>query len=359
MKSMLTEDNTEKITAEKGFTIMELIVAMTIFMIVTGSIWGLLKVAGDSRGVVNQQIPLQKNVRLALSVMGRDTYNAGFGYPLSATVVQLPDNRIATLLGIPVDYDTAIDRVPPIMAGNNVNSNTYNTTTGTMTDQVTFLFKDSTFNPVPTPPNAAGVSTSLDINAITSPTPGIIEIAPTSGSNSVCRVNDIYLIVGTNAAALGLSTALNGTTGVRFANGDLLGFNQTGSTGGLSSITGNRSMMRVKMITYFVTSGGTLTRREFANVMPAVAFLDEPLVYNVDNFQIKYIMDNGTLSDNPSAGPDNIPGNADDVQANLAAVRQVRFTVSVRSTDLNSNRQPYRETMTSTFSTRNLGYEEN
>ena len=76
-------------------------------------------------------------------------------------------------------------------------------------------------------------------------------------------------------------------------------------------------------------------------------------------FKVRYIMDNGTLSDNPSAGPDGVAGNADDVQANLAAVRQVRFTVSVRSRELNSMNQPYRETMTSTFSTRNLGYDAN
>ena len=63
--------------------------------------------------------------------------------------------------------------------------------------------------------------------------------------------------------------------------------------------------------------------------------------------------------DNPSAGPDGIPGNADDVQNNLDAVRQIRFTVNVRSLELNAARQPYRSTMTSTFSTRNLGYDAN
>ena len=109
--------------------------------------------------------------------------------------------------------------------------------------------------------------------------------------------------------------------------------------------------MRIKMGTYFVAADGTLTRREFANVTPAVVSVDEPLVYNVDDFQIKYIMDDGTVTDNPSAGPDGIAGTADDVQSNLAAVRQIRYTVSVRSTELNSSGQPYRETMTATFGT--------
>ncbi len=363
MKTKSTTVNSKsgrETSGEKGFTILELIVAMTIFMVVTGSIWGVLKIASQSRGVTNQQVQLAKNVRLALNVIGRDTYNAGFGYPLKNTVV-LPDNRISTLIGIPNDFDTSRDTVPPIMAGNNVNIDNYNTIANTYTDQVTFLFKDSTFNPVGTGGDV--VSTPVNINAPTTTTGGIDEIVPISGTNAVCRVNDIYLISGNTGSALGVSTALNGTTAVQFSNGDILGFNQTGTGGPLrSTISLPASMIRVKMVTYFVAADGTLTRREFINVpvaSPAVAFADEPLVYNVDNFQVKYIMDDGSVSDNPSAGPDGIAGNADDVQANLAAVRQVRVTVSTRSTELNSANQPYRETMTSTFSTRNLGYDVN
>lgn len=339
---------------------MELMVAMTIFMIVTGSVWGVLKIAQQGRGVTNQQVPLAKNVRIALNVIGRDTYNAGFGYPLRNTVV-LPDNRISTRLGIPNDFDTTRDTVPPVIAGNNITIDNWNTTANTPTDQVTFLFKDSSFNLVGS--GSDTVSTPVNINAPTTTGGGIDEIVPITGSNAVCRVNDIYLISGNTGSTLGVSTALNGTTAIQFANGDVLGFNQTGTSGPLrSTITLPASMMRVNMVTYFVTADGTLTRREFVNrpvASPAVAFVDEPLVYNVDDFQIKYIMDNGTVSDNPSAGPDGIAGNADDTQANLAAVRQIRFTVSVRSAELNSMGQPYRETLTSTFSTRNLGYDVN
>ncbi|CAN5380895.1 hypothetical protein BH10ACI2_BH10ACI2_05350 [soil metagenome] len=337
---------------EQGFTLIEIVVSMTIFMIVTGSIWGVLRIAQQSRSTVSQQVQLAKNVRLALNLMGRDAYNAGFGYPLKNTVL-LPDNRISTLLGIPVDYDTTRDTVPPIIAGNQITTDTFNTVANTKTDQVTLVFKDSTFNVV------SGVSTPIDVAVATTTGGGIDEVAPTSGSNATCRVNDIYLVTGSSGSTLGLSTALNGTTRVQFANSDLLGFNQTGTTGPLRSITASASMTRVRMVTYFVASDGTLTRREYANITPAVAYVDEPLVYGVDDFQIRYVMDDGTLTDNPSSGPDGVAGSADDVQSNLAAVRQIRFTVSVRSNELNSSGQPYRETMTSTFGTRNLGYDAN
>ncbi len=349
----------EAVHAEHGFSLLELLISMIIFMIVTGSIWGVLRVAQMGRSVVNGQVQMEKNVRLGLNIIGRDTYNAGFGYPLKNTVL-LPDNRISATLGIPNDFDTSRDTVPPIIAGNDINPNTYNTTANTFTDQITFLFKDSTFNLVGTDPNK--VSQPLNINAATTTGGGIDEIVPISGSNASCSVNDIYLVTGNTGSTIGLATALAGTNTVQFSNGDVLGFNQTGAAGPLSTITTPASMQRVKMVTYFVTTDGILTRREFGNVppvTPAVAFVDVPLVYNVENFQIQYVMDDGSLNNNPSAGADGIAGTADDIQTNLAAVRQVRFTVSVRSIELNAAGQPYRETMTSTFSTRNLGYDAN
>ncbi len=348
-------DKFENANQQRGFSIVELLVSMVIFMVVTGSIWGVLSVARQSRAVVSEQVALAKNVRVGLNLIGRDTFNAGFGYPLLNTVV-LPDNRVSSLLGIPNDPDTVRDTIPPIIAGNNITLNTFNTTAGVRTDQVTFLFKDSTFNLV------AGVSQPLNINAATTTGGGIDEVVPISGSNASCRVNDIYLISGNTGSTLGLATALNGASAVQFSNGDVLGFNQTGVGGPLRAITIPASMQRVLMTTYFVTPDGILTRREFANVpvaTPAVAFVDEPLVYGVENFQIQYVMDDGTLSDNPGAGPDGVAGTADDTQASLAAVRQVRYTINVRSNELDSTGVPYRETMTSTFSTRNLGYDAN
>lgn len=350
--------------AEQGFSLLELLVSMIIFLVISGSIWGVLATAQKSRSVVNQQVQLSKNVRIGLNLIGRDTFNAGYGYPLLSIVV-LPDNRLSTTIGIPNDFDPDRDTVAPIISGNNITLNTFNTTANVRTDQVTFLFKDSTFNLVGSagPPDVR-VSQPLSINAATTNGSSIDQIIPKSGSNASCRVNDIFIVTGNTGSALALATALTGTNRVQFANADVLGFNQTGPGGPLRGITLPASMQRVKMVTYYVTPDGVLTRRDFANVPPIppavpVGFVDEPLVYGVENFQIQYVMDNGTLSDNPSAGPDGIAGNADDTQAKLAAVRQIKFTISTRSLELDPMGQPYRETMISTFSTRNLGYDAN
>ena len=68
-------------------------------------------------------------------------------------------------------------------------------------------------------------------------------------------------------------------------------------------------------------------------------------------------MDTGTEVNNPAAGPDGIAGNADDDQAALAAVRQVRVTIRARTTELDARGQPVAVTESATFSTRNLGYD--
>lgn len=354
-----TSDLKAKAPSEAGFSLLELMVSMVLFIVVTGSVFGVLQVARQSRTIVSENTGINKNVRLALNLVGRDTYNAGFGYPLKNTVV-LPDNRVSALLGIPNDFNTSRDTVPPIIAGNNITLSTYNLTPNTRTDQITILFKDSTFNLIGTPPD--DVSQPLNINAATTTGGGIDEIVPISGSNSACRVNDIYLITGNSGSTLGVATALSGTNKVQFSNGDVLGFNQTGTSGPLRGIVTPASLQRVKMVTYFVTADGTLTRREFANApaaVPVVAYVDEPLVYGVENFQIVYIMDNGSLSNNPAAGPNGVPGDADDTQSELAAVRQIRYTVNVRSTEKNAAGNYYTVSMTSTFSTRNLGYDAN
>lgn len=344
---------------EKGFSLLELMISVVLFVLVSGTVFGLLQVARQGRAAISENSGLNRNVRVALNLIGRDTYNAGYGYPLRNTVV-LPDNRISALLGIPNDFDTTRDTIAPIVAGNNLYTNSHSTNTATRTDQITFLFKDTTFNVVGT--GDAAMSQPLNINAATTTSTGIDEIVPLSGSNSACRVNDIYLVTGNTGSTLGVATALAGTNRVQFANGDVLGFNQTGASGPLRQITVPASIQRVIMVTYFVTSDGTLTRREYANrppAVPAVAFVDQPLVYGVEDFQVQYILDDGTLTDNPSAGPNGIPGDEDDTPTNLAAVRQVRITIAVRSIERNAAGQPFKLSMTSTFSTRNLGYDAN
>lgn len=329
---------------EKGYSILELIVAMVIFLMVTGTIFGVLQIAQRGRSVVSQKVQLTKNVRFALNMLGRDTYNAGLGYPLANSLL-VTDNRFSTLVGIPNDLNTTDDIVSPIMPGNDITLNTFNTNAGVYTDQVTFIFKDSTFNPVVSP--TGGVySEPVSFTAPIDSLGGIDEITPYSGSNAAFNVNDILIVTGAGGSTIAVVTGKSGGNKVHFADGDVLALNKAGASGPLTLITtAPGAMQRVRMVTYYVTPDGILTRKEYAND-PVQAFVDEPLVYGVENFQIQYVSEDGTLSDNPGAG----------APEKLSDIRQVRFTVNTRSTELDPNGQPYRVNMTSTYSTRNLGY---
>jgi hypothetical protein len=343
---------------EAGLTIIEVLVAMTVFIVITGSIFGLLQVAQVSRRSVSNNVQLTKSLRLGLNLIGRDTYNAGLGYPLDENTVILRDNAIQNLIGVPVDVNTSVDNVPPVIAGNNITLSTFNTTPNTRTDQVTFLFKDVSFNLVGTAPRQ--VSQTINVNSITAGS-GVDDLNLPAGEAAKCRVNDIFLIQGDTSYTLGMVTAVAGNK-ISFANGDVLGLNNAVSGGQLRSIT-PKAIVRVKMITYFVTPDGILTRREFGNVpspgLPATGYVDEPLVYGVEDFQIKYVMDDGSLVDNPSAGPDGIAGNADDDQTVLANIRQVRITIKAKTTELDARGAPVSASQSATFATRNLGYEAN
>lgn len=350
------ENGTVDRSGEEGVTLLEVIVAMVIFLGVTASIWGLMQVGLQSRNTVNETVSLTKSVRIGLNMVGRETANAGLGYPVAATVV-VPDNRITNLLGIPPDFDAARDTVPPIITGNNITLNTFNNTAGVRTDQVTFLYKDTDFNLLGNagPPDRR-VPQPLNIFGPT-PDTGFTQIIPLSGSNAQCAVNDLYLISGSTGNRLGLATSLVDADKIRFANGDALGLNLAGSNDSIEGVSTPAAIQKVTMITFFVTADGTLTRRRYANSVPAVGWVDEPLVYGVEDFQIQYVMNSGALLDDPTAGPDAIPGTPDDTLANLTLIRQVRYTVRVRSVEPDNNNRFYRETMTATFSTRNLGYD--
>ena len=75
----------------------------------------------------------------------------------------------------------------------------------------------------------------------------------------------------------------------------------------------------------------------------------QPLAYGVQNFQVRYLMQDGTMSDDPSQG------NTTPMKMN--EVVQVEITVTVKSaSDQNGVITTELINVTSTFSTRNLKY---
>jgi prepilin-type N-terminal cleavage/methylation domain-containing protein len=324
---------------QSGFTILEMTVSMAILAIVMGSIYGLLHLSRSGRINTTQRAEVLQGVRTALNAMGRDAINAGVGYPNVGALI--PDNKL-TLVGAAADSDTTAELLTPVYAANNVN-----TVNGTATDEVTFLYIDDTFNggaslPISTISDSTGNNTLLTIQ--------------TGFNNSPCNLGDLYLITGTNGSAIGMLTSKTSTNQLNFASTDPLGINAPGSHNTIEALTAPASLLKLIWVSYYVldedangTGTGTIERRVFGGYNTGnstlINWVDQPLAFGVENMQIQYVLVDGSVVDLPSS-------------TQMDDIRQIRTTITVRSPDIDpKTNQPFRTSMTSSFSMRNLVYE--
>jgi hypothetical protein len=165
-------------------------------------------------------------------------------------------------------------------------------------------------------------------------------------------------------------TGTGNTKQLRFANADPLSINRPWATSLLrpcaSSADTNctnypATIKRVTWVSYKVLNDGTLVRTVYGNNTNGTnleQIQDMPLAYGVEDMQITYVMDDGTVADDPVAGPDNIRGTADDTPLNLRLVRQVTVTLKAQSPQVDARTgQKHKVTLSATFNTRNLGYD--
>src|SRR5262245_50090528 len=82
---------------QAGFTIVEMMISMTVFVIVVGAVYGLLEVGRAGRFNTNQRWEVLQNVRIALNAVGRDAINAGVDYPNLGAMV--PSGKLTIVHG--------------------------------------------------------------------------------------------------------------------------------------------------------------------------------------------------------------------------------------------------------------------
>ncbi|MEO6587958.1 MAG: prepilin-type N-terminal cleavage/methylation domain-containing protein [Pyrinomonadaceae bacterium] len=352
---------------EKGFSLIEVIIAMVIFLIVTTAIYGLLQVARVDRNRSSRRADILKNARVAVHLIGRDALNAGLGYHRVGAIV--PDNFLSSKLGIPADTDTNRDILTSIVAGNNIYTNNLQTDPNVKTDMITFAFRDLDFNNssvvelqnVNTP--AADLQTA---RLVTKDASGAIEVKP----------NDLYLIESDTSQVAVMASGIPAPNQIDVSPTDALGINQPidglnadGSllrkcvdSADLNCTTYLASLKRFFLVKYHVNNEGTLIRSVFGNnrtgTIPADQRQEFPLAYNVENLQIRYVLKNGTVTENPSAGDDGIAGTADDTIEDFNLIRQITVTLTVQSVEADEQTQKLDKiTITSTFSARNMEYD--
>jgi len=359
------KDNIDRDRRQDGFSLLELLIAMIIFLIVTGSIYGLMQLGTYDRNRASRRTDVLKNARVAVQLIGRDVLNAGLGYHRRGAIV--PDNFNSTRLGVPADVDGNRDMVTSVVVGNDIFTNNLNTNPATRTDFISFAYRDLEFN-------GGNVIDLLGVSAgATAAVPRLT--SKTSTGAAACQPYDLFLVESDTSQVLIMATGVNGSNTVDAAPGDPITVNQpfngVGQAGSVlrqctssadtNCTTYSATMKRVFLVSYKVKPDGTLVRMVYGNNRGAGAgaqIQELPLAYNIEDLQITYILDDGTTSSNPSVGPDGLVGTTDDDWQGFNRIRQVQIVVKVQSTDVDEKtRRPESITLTSTYATRNMEYD--
>lgn len=348
---------------ESGFSLVEAIITVAIFLIVLAAIFGVLRAGNIMQNSVSDRSEITANARTAINYIGRETVNAGLGYSRTGAVVK--DDFAFALMNIPKDSGPERDIFPGVIAGNNISASSLSVN-GEKNDVVAFISRDMEFN---------GGEPVVIIGQITIP---VIPLIGGTGDNilttaigdcSNCKVFDLFTIESADGnQALAMATGIY-SVGISIKDGDPLGLNQksTGPEATRSILTRcttasptncfnyypHATAKRVFLTSFSVDSEGTLIRTTYGNNTGASAAEQiqiHPLAYGVQSFQVRYLMQDGSLMDDPSSG------NTDQMKMN--EVVQVEFNITLRSeTNVNGLTSTQLINVDSTFSTRNLRYD--
>lgn len=376
---------------QAGFSLLEMLVAIVIFMMVMGAVFGIMEVARSDRFTTNQRAEALQNLRVALTTFDRDAHNAGFGF--NNTGVSLAngvlDTNVAELRMPPDQYGSGEDRLTPVIGGDNMGSGAGTFLPPTQerlggADQVSFFYQDTAFfrptpipsaTPTPLPsgysdpvgptfyPNLSARVASISADGATV----TLSNVTTANPASFCTVGDLYVLTRGNAAVMGVLTNTDNNVTLTFAEGaDLpLRINRNGATSPFALLgagPGVISLYRVNWVTYWVRKDGALIRSEYGNhgILGAGAIEHMPVAYGIADMQVRYVMENGDVRDTPGVatpGPSATPvfGDNDDVPLQ---VRQVMINLNYRGAERDRRTGLYTELdMNTIVNTSNIGYD--
>lgn len=356
--------------SQLGFTLLEMLVAMVIFLIVTGSIYGLLQIGRIDRNRSSRRSDIMKNARAAIHLIGRDALNAGLGYHQSGGIV--PDDFVSNRYGLPADTDTDRDVLTSIIVGDNLLTNDLQEDPTIKTDTIAFAYRDVDFNGGDVislgEPRAGGSADTLRV------------VTKKAGAAAPVNQYDLFMVETDNTQVVVMATGKPDDSTVDFAPTDPLGLNQPfdgrGTGGSLlkpcsqvitadcstyAGINTNIPMKRIMLISYKVKQDGTLVRLTYGNNTGKPAdeqIREQPLAYNVKDMQFRYVLNDGRVLDNPVVGSDGILGTADDRMSDANLITQVTVTLKVASSERDEQTGRFEViTLNATFSTRNLQYD--
>jgi prepilin-type N-terminal cleavage/methylation domain-containing protein len=208
---------------ETGFTLLEVLVAMTLMLIILGATVGTLTDAIHATQAVTLMADTQENLRAGMNYVERDLVQAGEGLP--QTGITIPNTGGVSAVNRPGPtgigtFPTSWTVLPDISPGNQLGLTT--ATSGVATDMITVIYADNTLLD----------SNQHWLNEYPINTPG----GGTNCSGATPKPNGTISTTGTTTTITFDSTCININTGnTALAVGDLILLQANG--GGMALLT--------------------------------------------------------------------------------------------------------------------------
>src|SRR5438270_1666866 len=273
---------------DEGFSMLELMIALTVMLVLAGASIALMRDSLKVAVATYELTDAQEALRTAQEYVNRDLINAGDGLNSLSNIhvtSNFKTNYISKDTSVDVDHFgilTSDDNVP---AGTTILGASPATTvrsTPNVTDRISILARDASFNngaPV-TPVSVDSTGTNIQVAA---------------GEESKFVTGEVYFLSSSAGATFCTITSITGvgttTPKLVFANGDTFGLNVTGTTGLVRTIAngGATSLVRMQIIHYYVNSNGLLMRRVFG--VKGTGFTESPIAEHIVALQFRYVLD--------------------------------------------------------------------
>lgn len=357
--------------SQRGFTLMELLIALGVGMVVIAAAGAMLKKSLEVTFLLTQRAEMQQNARAGMNSIMRDLSLIGSGGGLPVGGIQLPTGNGTSTSKFACSSSTACY----------VKNNTFGTANYlyyAMPNPTTYYVPGT-----PNPPGILGVTSDSITLAYTDPTmnlgafstPQLPVTINSSGSQvtvdsslniSKLQVGDLVVLTTGSQSVIGSITSLPGQSKLNFAASDPLNINQpSASNGNISSLKVNNAFpanimaYRLLLITYFVeqlpgpdgklgTDDDTIRLMKQINLQAPI-----PVVENVENLQISY-----DVIDDSSGNPDStLKTNNKTANNTPNLIKKINIALTVRSSQRRTLGGDFqRITLASSISPRDLSF---
>ncbi len=292
--------------SERGFTLMEMLIAIAVGLLVMGAIASLFKTGMDSAMLVTQRAETQQNMRAAIDLMVKDISMAGAGLPAGG--IQLPiGGSGASLYGCDQSGTCHVSGnvyptnnymygvIPGFSNGVEGNAVVPAAPPPALNDSITSIYADYNFPlwqyDVTFPVPGSGTAIAL------APNPAYVPAPPALASAGGIKAGDLIMLSNPLGTAVGEVTNVT-ATGIEFADADALNINQNGAAANnIAAIStgANTIAYRLFAVTYYLTvpppNGETPRLMRQVNGLSPV-----PVADNIINLQFSYDVYNSTTS---------------------------------------------------------------